>query len=65
MTTLLLARLVDAGKVRWDTPVVELFPAFRLGDAETTRPLIVIPGLTRNPVFLIWITIYMGMTLWN
>jgi len=37
MTTLLLARLVDAGKVRWDTPVVDVFPSFRLGDAETTR----------------------------
>ncbi|MBP6215854.1 MAG: beta-lactamase family protein [Luteimonas sp.] len=37
MTTLLLARLVDQGKVRWETPVVEVFPSFRLGDAETTR----------------------------
>ena len=37
MTTLLLARLVDQGRVRWDTPVVDVFPSFRLGDEATTR----------------------------
>lgn len=37
LTTLLLARLVDAGKLRWDQPVVEVFPSFKLGDADTTR----------------------------
>ncbi len=37
LTTLLLARLVDEGQMRWDQPVVELFPAFRLGDEATTK----------------------------
>lgn len=37
MTTLMLARLVDAGRVAWDTPVVEVMPGFALGDAQTTR----------------------------
>ena len=37
MTTLLLAKLVDEHRMTWDTPVTELMPSFRLGDAETTR----------------------------
>ncbi|CCD98711.1 Beta-lactamase precursor [Bradyrhizobium sp. STM 3809] len=37
MTTLLLAGLVDEGKLRWDQPVTEVYPSFRLGDSETTR----------------------------
>jgi CubicO group peptidase (beta-lactamase class C family) len=37
MTTLLLAKLVDAGRFVWDTPVVQVLPSFRLGDAQTTR----------------------------
>ena len=37
MTTLLLAELVDEGKLRWNEPVIEAFPGFKLGDAETTR----------------------------
>lgn len=41
MTTLLLAELVDEHKVRWDQPVTELYPQFRLGDAETTRQVLV------------------------
>ena len=41
MTTLLLAELVDAHKMRWDQPVTELYPAFRLGDADTTRQVLV------------------------
>ena len=41
LTTLLLARLVDAGKLRWDQPVVEAFPSFKLGDAETTKRVLV------------------------
>lgn len=36
LTTLLLARLVDAGKLTWETPVTTLLPSFKLGDAETT-----------------------------
>ena len=41
MTTLLLAGLVDEGKMRWDQPVTELFPAFKLGSEETTRQVLV------------------------
>jgi CubicO group peptidase (beta-lactamase class C family) len=41
MTTLLLAELVDEGKMRWDEKVVDLYPAFRLGDAETTKQVLV------------------------
>lgn len=37
LTTLLLATLADEGKLRWDQPVTEIYPAFRLGDAATTR----------------------------
>jgi CubicO group peptidase (beta-lactamase class C family) len=37
LTTLLLAGLVDEGKVRWDQRVTELFPAFKLGDQATTN----------------------------
>lgn len=36
MTTLLLARLVDEGKLTWDTPVEKVYPGFKLGDAETS-----------------------------
>lgn len=37
MTTLMLARLVEQGRFDWDTPVTQLLPGFRLGDADTTR----------------------------
>ena len=37
MTTLLLAKLVDEKKVGWETPVTNLLPSFRLGNADTTR----------------------------
>jgi CubicO group peptidase (beta-lactamase class C family) len=37
MTTLMLAKLVEAGKFTWDTPVTEVLPTFKLGDADTTR----------------------------
>ena len=36
MTTLMLGKLVDARKLTWETPVTELLPSFRLGDAATT-----------------------------
>lgn len=36
-TTLLLAELVDQKKLRWDEPVIEAYPAFKLGDAASTR----------------------------
>jgi CubicO group peptidase (beta-lactamase class C family) len=36
MVTLLLATMVDEGKLSWETPVTQLDPSFKLGDAETT-----------------------------
>jgi CubicO group peptidase (beta-lactamase class C family) len=36
MSTLLLAKLVDQGKLRWDEPVTEVYPPFRLGSKSTT-----------------------------
>ncbi len=36
LTTLMLAKLVDAGQISWDTPATEVLPSFALGDAETT-----------------------------
>jgi CubicO group peptidase (beta-lactamase class C family) len=41
MTTLLLAELVDEKKLRWDQPVTEVYPAFKLGDAATTKQVLV------------------------
>jgi CubicO group peptidase (beta-lactamase class C family) len=41
MTTLMMARLVDQGKLKWDEPVVDVYPKFKLGDAETTKKVLV------------------------
>ena len=41
MTTLLLSELVDEKKLRWDQPVVEVYPGFKLGDADTTQRVLV------------------------
>jgi len=41
MTTLLLAEDVDAGKLRWDEPVVDAFPAFRLGNPDVTKQVLI------------------------
>jgi CubicO group peptidase (beta-lactamase class C family) len=41
LTTLLLAKLVDEHRIAWDTPVTKLLPTFKLGDAATTRSLLV------------------------
>jgi CubicO group peptidase (beta-lactamase class C family) len=41
LTTLLLAQLVDEGKMRWEQPVTELFPTFKLGDEATTKQVLV------------------------
>ncbi|MFI5184197.1 MAG: serine hydrolase domain-containing protein, partial [Vicinamibacteria bacterium] len=41
LTTLLLAKLVDEGKLTWKTPVTSLLPTFKLGDADTTRRVLV------------------------
>ena len=41
LTTLLLAKLVDEGRLTWDTAVTSLLPSFKLGDADTTRSVLV------------------------
>jgi CubicO group peptidase (beta-lactamase class C family) len=41
MSTLLLAEEVDAGKVRWDQKVTEVYPSFRLGNAEVTDKVLI------------------------
>ena len=41
MATLLLATLVDQGKLDWNKPVVDYMPTFRLGSEETTRKVLV------------------------
>ncbi len=40
LSTLLLARLVDQGKLAWDEPVTKVYPGFRLGDDNTTRQVL-------------------------
>jgi len=39
LTTLMLATLVDAGRLRWDTPVAEALPGFRLADAQAAAKM--------------------------
>jgi CubicO group peptidase (beta-lactamase class C family) len=41
LTTLMLAKLVDEKKLSWDTPVTKVLPSFKLGDAETTKQVLV------------------------
>lgn len=36
-TTLMLAKLVEADKLAWDAPVAARWPAFKLGDENTTQ----------------------------
>ena len=48
MTTATLARLVDAGKLRWDDPVVKWLPDFRMHDAWVGREMQVRDLLIHN-----------------
>ena len=48
MTAVVLARLVQAGKLRWDDPVVKHLPGFRLHDDWVTRHLLVRDLLVHN-----------------
>jgi CubicO group peptidase (beta-lactamase class C family) len=41
LATLMLAKLVDEGKLRWEEPVTEAFPTFRLGSDATTSKVLV------------------------
>jgi hypothetical protein len=40
MSTLLLARLVDEGRLAWDQKVTDVYSSFRLGSAETTSKVL-------------------------
>jgi len=40
LTTLMLAKLVDAGKFAWETPVTRVLPTFKLGNPDTTRQVL-------------------------
>jgi CubicO group peptidase (beta-lactamase class C family) len=41
MTTLLLSELVDQKKLKWDEPVIDVYPSFKLGNADTTKKVLV------------------------
>jgi CubicO group peptidase (beta-lactamase class C family) len=41
MATLLLAKAVDKGLVRWDQKVVDVYPSFRLGSDATTNSVLI------------------------
>jgi CubicO group peptidase (beta-lactamase class C family) len=41
LTTLMLAKLVDANKVAWDAPVTSILPSFKLGNDEITKQVLV------------------------
>lgn len=48
MTASVLARLVDAGKLRWDDPVIKHLPRFRMHDPWVTRHMQVRDLLVHN-----------------
>ena len=66
LTTLMLAKLVDEKKLTWDTPVTALLPSFKLGNAETTKSVLVkhlvcaCTGLPRTD--LEWLLEFKGLT---
>lgn len=66
LTTLLLAKLVEQGKITWKTPVTSLLPGFKLGDADTTSRVLVehlicaCTGLPRKDME--WLFQYQGLT---
>jgi len=41
MTTLLLAKLVEQGRIDWDDLVIDHYPDFRLGDDQTTKSVLI------------------------
>ncbi|WP_380878435.1 serine hydrolase domain-containing protein [Sphingomonas sp. DBB INV C78] len=41
MATLLLSKLVDEGKLRWDEPVTQAYPPFQLGSPATTQKVLI------------------------
>ena len=41
MTTLLLSKLVELGKLNWDDRVIDHYPSFKLGDQKTTESVLI------------------------
>ena len=66
LTTLMLAKLVDEGKMTWETPVTTLLPSFKLGNADITSRVLVkhlicaCTGLPRQDFE--WLFQYKGVT---
>jgi CubicO group peptidase (beta-lactamase class C family) len=66
LTTLMLAKLLDEGKLTWETPVTSLLPQFKLGSADTTSRVLVkhlicaCTGLPRQDYE--WLLQYKGIT---
>jgi CubicO group peptidase (beta-lactamase class C family) len=66
LVTLMLAELVDAKKMAWDTPAISLLPTFKLGDPQTTDSVLVkhlicaCTGMPRQD--LEWLFEYQDMT---
>ena len=66
LTTLMLAKLVDEKKLTWDTAVTILLPSFKLGNADTTKSVLVkhlvcaCTGLPRQD--LEWLLEFKGLT---
>ncbi|SET17720.1 serine hydrolase [Thalassotalea agarivorans] len=48
MTAALLANLVDQGKIKWSTPVIDILPEFQLYDPYVTREFQIIDLLQHN-----------------
>lgn len=66
LSTLMLAKLVDEGKLAWDTPVTEVMPTFAVADPDTTSQVLVehlvcaCTGMPRQDME--WIFEYGGIT---
>jgi CubicO group peptidase (beta-lactamase class C family) len=66
LTTLMLGKLLDEGKLTWETPVTSLLPSFKLGSDDTTRRVLVkhlicaCTGLPRQDYE--WLFQYQGVT---
>jgi CubicO group peptidase (beta-lactamase class C family) len=66
MATLMLAKLVDAKKLTWETAATTLLPTFKLGDADTTSKVLVkhlicaCTGLPRQDME--WLLEFKGLT---
>jgi CubicO group peptidase (beta-lactamase class C family) len=41
LVTLMLAKLVEEKRISWDSRVIDVFPGFKLGDAQTTNQVLV------------------------